>query len=208
MASRNRGAQWTRQPEQWPDWNAASPYVWVPKRALKRLQAPVWDNADRLRDEIVALLGIEPEARDAIDTVVRGTLGEWRSGEVAMAALSADPLPNLAGEGEAVTVHVPPQPRLATRLRGELRFALRQHLGEQRADLFEHFASWRLDAEFGSEAHPPSPDQFKIYSVRPSGKVYHIATKGWGGSMATTGNWRQNIPEHLHPIFEEALKKR
>ena len=198
IASRNRATQWTRPPEQWPDWNAASPYVWLPKRALKRIQAPVWDDADRLRDEIVALLGIESEARGTIDATVRRIMAEWRSAETAVATLTSEHLSNLGGEGEAVTVRVQSHPELAYRLRNELHALLEQKLGEQRAGLFEHFAEWRLDAEFGLE---------KIYSVRREGKLYRIATRGWSGSMGTMGDWRDNIPAHLHPIFAEALKQ-
>jgi hypothetical protein len=205
VASRNRSAQWTRPPEQWPDWNAASPYVWLPKRALKRMQAPVWNDTDRLRDEIVALLGIESEARGTIDETVRRIMAEWRSAETAVATLSPDHLPNLGGKGEAVTVRVQSQPELAVRLRRELHALLEQQLGEQRAGLFEHFVEWWLDGELGPEKVPPTGP--KIYSVRREGKLYHVATKGWSGSMGTSGNWRDNIPAHLHPIFAEALKQ-
>ena len=203
--SRNRSAQWTRPPEQWPDWNAASPYVWLPKGTLNRIQAPVWGEKDELRDEVVALLSIQPDARDAIDATARRIMAEWHSAEAAGATLSPDHLPNLGGKGEAVTVQVHSQPELAARLRRELHAVLEQQLGEQRAGLFEHFAEWRLDAEFGPEKNPPTGP--KIYSVRREGKLYCIATRGWSGSMGTVGDWRKNIPAHLHPIFAEALKQ-
>jgi hypothetical protein len=192
-------SRWGVPPEHWPEWNEASPYVWLSKGTFKRMQAPVWDQTDGLRDEIVALLAIQPEAREAIDATVRRLMAEWRSAETAAATLSPDHLSNLGGEGEAVTVRVQSQPELVYRMRNELHALLEQKLGEQRAGLFEHFAEWRLDAEFGLE---------KIYSVRREGKAYRIATQGWSGSMGTMGNWRDNIPAHLHPIFAEALKQR
>lgn len=204
-AARVTEVRWTTPPEHWPEWTTDSPYVWLPKSTMKRMQAPVWDGTDGLRDEIVALLAIRPDEREAIDATTRGIMAEWRSAETAAATLSTDHLSNLGGEGEAVTVQVQFQPELASRLRAELRVVLERQLGEQRAGLFEHFAGWRLDAEFGPEKIPP--DGPKVYSVRREGKQYRVATKGWGGSMGTIGDWRDTIPAHLHSIFAEALKR-
>ena len=205
-AARVTESTWNVPPQRWPDWNAGSPYVWLSKSKFKRMRAPVWDEKDGLREEIVALLCIQSEAREAIDTTVRRIMGEWRTAETAAATLSSEHLSNLAGKGAAVTVQVDAQPDLAVRLRKELHALLEQQLGEQRAELFEHFAGWRLDAEFGPEKIPPTGP--KVYSVRREGKLYHVATRGWSGSMGTSGNWRDNIPAHLHPIFDEALKQR
>lgn len=198
-------SKWAHPPEHWPEWNAASPYVWLPKNSLKRIQSPVWDDTDGLRPEAVALLAIQPEERRIIDAAVRRIMSDWRAAETAAATRSPEHLSYLGGEGEAVTVNVRTSPELAARLRKDLHGTLQEQLGEERTELFEHFAEWRLDAIFGPEKNPSiSP---KIYSVRREGKLYRIATQGWGSSSGTTGDWRDHIPPHLHPIFAEALKQ-
>ena len=116
-----------------------------------------------------------------------------------------------ANQGEPVTVRVPLQPELAARLRGEIDAVLEEQLGEQRTDLFNHFAGGSVNSVLGP-SRPPDGDSgagLKIYSIQRDGEMFNIAIDAGNERMNTMSRfWRENIPEHLHPLFEEKLEPR
>jgi hypothetical protein len=211
LAEEQSAARWNQPPATSPDWNPASPYVWLRKNSLKRIRVAALEVGGSLTDSLCTLLDIQPAARAAIETVLRRSLTEWRANETALARRSDEHLPQMrANKGEPVTVRVPLQPELSARLRGELDAVVKEQLGEQRAGLFDHFAGGAINSVLGPSR--PSGDNrgdSKIYSVQRDGEMFNIAIDA-GNERMNVGSptWRYIIPEHLHPLFEEKLEPR
>ena len=204
-------ARWNQPPASSPDWNPASPYVWLRKNSLKRIHVAALELGGSLTDSLCTLLDIQPVARAAIETVLQRGLAEWRVSEAAVARLSDEHLPQMrANKGEPVTVRVLLQPEQAARLRGELDAVLKAHLGGQRTDLFNHFAEGAISSVLGPAR--PGGDRgggSKIYSVQRDGEMFNIAIDA-GNERMNVGSptWRDIIPEHLQPLFEGKLEQR
>src|SRR5206468_3684020 len=201
--------RWIQPPATGPQWTPDSPYVWLTKPTVARLGVPAMDRDGALRDEVCALLDIQPAARTAITAVLRSVAAEWRASEALHATRSDEHQPQMRtgpGKGAPVTVAVLPDPELATRLRRQIDEVFLQNLGEQRARLLATYAEGRLDAEFGRrmlDGGEPTP---KIYSIQRDGDRFNVAFDAGGCSgNAVTRDWRELIPEHLQQFFAVAL---
>jgi hypothetical protein len=203
-------ARWTQPPASTPDWNPASPYVWLRKNSLTRIHVAALEVDASLTDSICTLLDIQPAARAAIAAVLQRGLAEWRVSEAALAQRSDEHRPQMrADKGEPVTVRVPPQPELAARLRREIDAVLEERLGEQRAALFNRFAEGAINSHLGPARPAGGEARGKVYSAQRDGEMFRIAFDVHGSSTVTWSPvWREIIPDYLHPLFEETLEPR
>jgi hypothetical protein len=202
-------ARWSQPPASPPDWNPASPYVWLRKDAVARLGVRPFNEDRSLSDQICAVLDISAAARAEIEPVLQRGFAEWRASEVALAERSGEPLLMRSNKGRPVTVRVPPQPELASRLRGEMDAVLKNQLGEQRAELFKRFAESSIDTMLGPAKPVGGEARARVYSVQRDGEMFRIGFDIYGSSTLTVSpDWRFVIPENLHPLFEGALEQR
>jgi hypothetical protein len=192
---------WAEPPAQLPAWDPASPYVWLKKEMLPQFPVQVLDDSGQLSAEVAAVLMVPPAIRQHLNGELRKLLEDSQAAETARAERTDEHLPGIAqGEGEKLTIKVPPSPEEGARLRQAFEATLRADLGEGRAALVLNTAAGWLDShfsEFGNEA--------RIVSVlrRPNG-TYDIATRA-GSSWFSTGGMTSlddYVPAHLRPLFE------
>lgn len=193
-------ARWAAPPEHLPDWNPASPYVWIPKSVLPSFPIEPFSNGGALASGLGSVLAVDPGRERALNAALSRmvTASHERQSEGVM--LSTEHLPGIADrEGDKLTVVVPGQTDEGARLRIEAEQTLRQSLGEARADLLVHWGQRWLDEQFGNPAAEPS-----VYSVlRHPNKTYALSIKTAGSWMSVDGgdSFIDYIPIHLRAWF-------
>lgn len=191
---------WTEPPARVPDWNPASPYVWLRKESLPSFPVPVFDEEGRLVAGVASVLMVPPETLRRLNGRLAGLLDGLHAEELAHAEPSDEHLPGVAeGKGERLTIKVPALPDVGARLKAEFEAALSESLGPARADLVQRTAAGWLDMHFSQFGSEPS-----IISVlrHPEG-TFNVSKKSGFSSMSVGGptDIRDYIPVHLRPLF-------
>lgn len=191
---------WSEPPARVPDWNPASPYVWLRKESLSGFPVRVFDDTGRLGAEVASVLVVSPETVRRLNDRLSGLLEDLHAAELANAKPSDEHLPDIAkGSGRKLTVRISPLPEEGARLRQEFEAALREHLGAGRAELVLRPAGHWLDSQFNQTDSEP-----RILSVaRQDDGTYHIAIKAGFGFISVGGqkDLTGYVPAHLRPLF-------
>ena len=192
---------WVEPPPVWPSWNSASPYVWLRKKDLGSLRAPVFTDAGFVRPEVAGVLVLDPHNVRTVNGLLPALLDQHRALEWAHAERVEERLPGIADDGPYVTIRVRPFAEEALRLREQFEAVLREQFGEQRADiLLESGARWMNQHFHTSESEPVS-----YSAVRHPDGTFNVSINRPRGSMSAGGaiDLKSYFPEHLVPLFEE-----
>jgi hypothetical protein len=197
-------SRWVAPPAALPDWNAESPYVWLRKEMLPKVQVSSFTDNGELRSEVAAVLTATEIQQRALNTTLPRLLAEYRAIEVATAERVIESLSGLEGDGLKVTVRIKPIPEEAAGFKPQFEATLRGELGEQRAKLLMQLSERRLNELFSFfGAEPP------VISVtrHPNGTCdINIQTCTWGLSgPAKIAEIRDKVPPHLLPFFSDML---
>ena len=197
-------SRWADPPATLPAWNAESPYVWLHKEKLPKVQLSAFNDKGELRGEVAAVLTATEIQQRTLNTTLPRLLAEYRALEAANAERVAQSVPGIDGDGLNVTLRITPMPEEGARFKQQFETALRNELGEQRANLLMQLSERRLNDLFSFfGAKPP------VISVtrHPNGTYdINIQFGSWGlsGPM-TIAEIHDKIPPHLLPLFSDVL---
>ena len=197
---------WAEPPSLLPDWNPASPYVWLSKASFPLLPIQVFDEQGQLSPEIAGLIELPPETLSQLNAHLIALLEELHKSETSRAERSDEHLAGISGaEGEKLTIKVPASNFDVGGLKQHFEVTLPEALGTGRGELVERTASDWLDShlsQFGTEP--------RIISLaRDPNGTFRIAVKE-GFSWFSTGGLTSidgYIPAHLRPLFATILDK-
>jgi hypothetical protein len=193
-------SSWVKPPPVLPEWNPASPYVWLRKDIVPLLSVPAFNDVGEIRPEAAAVLNAGQGTRVRLNKRLKELLRQYEELELAGAELLDQPLPGLGSPGPSVTVRLQ-VPEEAARLKQAFEAELRQELGDQRADLLLQTASGWINSKFGSLG-----EEAKTISVaRHDNGTYNIAVR-FAGSWMSVGGVRElteYVPSHLLPLFHD-----
>lgn len=198
---------WLAPPLALPDWNAASPYVWLRKDLLPDLDVSAFTDNGELRGEVATVLAASETQLNALNTALLRLLADYRAVEVANAERIEESLPGINGDDSKVTVQFKPMPEEGERMKQRFEAALRSELGEQRANLLMRLSEgWFHDQFSFFAAKPPTI----TVSRHPNGK-YDISIKSGDNKSfigpTTIDEIRDNIPLHLRLLFSDVLSE-
>jgi hypothetical protein len=197
-------------PDKLPDWNSASPFVWLRKELLPEFPAPAFQEDGGLLPQVAGVLLVGRDQLRELNRALQGCLARYRERELSKAEFVNDHLPGTGGEeGETLTVRVPASPEEGARAKEEFARALTDTLGEQRASLLLRLADGWLEEQFST-----SSTEARTVSValRPggSGNVTVKAGTSWL-SAGFDGSHPEQIfnyvPRHLAPLFQGLLDR-
>jgi len=203
LARVDPGSQWVVPPSASPDWNAGSPYVWLRKEILPYLAVKVFTDDGELRPEVASVLTANAQQQRALNTAPPRLLAEYRALEVANAERTDEHLPGIAGEGPKMTIRINPMPEEGARLKQEFEAALRNELGEQRADLLMKLSEGWLDSQFSRFGQVPKT----ISVIRHPDGTFNVSIQSGHSSTSVGGvpGIENHIPPHLLPLFSDVL---
>lgn len=201
--------RWATQPENLPQWNPDSPYIWIRKDIMKRLPGPAFTAAGELDGRLEPIVTLEPAQLRQLNAELRQCLEAFRAAEASNVKTTDDHLSGVGGQdGEKVTIEVTLSREAGARAKSEFEDIVRRYLGAQRADIVLTVSANWIDSEFAQ-----SNEQAKtITLVRKRNGGYDIAIRS-GGSWLSTGfpkerrdSLKYYVPPHLIPFFSELLK--
>jgi hypothetical protein len=211
LAKRDPESLWSSPPATLPEWNAESPFVWLRKEIISKLPVKAFQASGELRPEVAYVLTLAPAQQTALNAALKRCLEGYRQAETASVERLDEHLPNVAGqEGAKLTIRVTPVPEEGAQARREFEAALRNVLGDQRADLLLQVSRGWLTSEFGQP--DAKPESKTISLVRnPDGNLFlSIKTGGSSQSMGVDKNhlevMNEYLPPHLLPFFREFLE--
>jgi hypothetical protein len=196
-------SRWANPPASLPDWNSQSPYIWVPKDFLPRLQPLVFEKYGGMTREAASVLALDDPARRALDNQLRQALADYHALQVSNAQTSDQSLPDANADGPVVTVQIPAMPEEGTAFLDQIQQILQQNLGAQRAGLVTNAAADWLDNLSGQRPtvvsvtrHPDGNWGVCIRSANGS----QTSSSGIPSSYAAT-----MLPDYLLPLFADIL---
>ncbi len=202
LARRAPDSEWAERPAFLPQWNSSSPYVWLRKDLLPQLPVPVFTKTGELRDEVAAVLMIDPSERQRLEKNLEQLLGNFHELEKARATKVDQHLWDVEKAlGPKVTVKVQPLPEEGAQFKQRFLSALDQYLGPQRAGLVNQIAAGWVDEQFSQFGNEP-----KIFSMarHPDG-TFSLCIQSGGSKMSVGGPLHPSdyIPDHLMPLFAD-----
>lgn len=192
---------WALSPANLPDWNSASPYVWLRKDMLPKLPVRAFNENGALNDEVASVITLDKNQTSALNATLTNLLADYQALETAKAEKTDEHLPGIADQkGDKLTIRVQPQPEDGKRFIQQFETTLRNELGSQRADLLLQTSEIWLDQQFSQSGAEP-----KTISLlhRPDGS-YQLSIKSGSNWFSTGGPWKiikNNIPAHLRDMF-------
>ncbi len=199
----NPDAQWAEPPETLPDWNPASPFIWIPKDLLTQIPSEPFSQNGSLNPGVAEVLGISPETRKELDRLVAAGLERFRQMEFTNVYLSTNHLPGVSHiEGKKLTIELRPPPEAGPQLKEELISAFVSKLGAQRAEILmqqgrkwfvENLSAFEPESKFISVAWRPPPNAYSLTIKGPG------VWKSYGGLSDLKGL----VPDHVLPYFSE-----
>ncbi|MFN7140577.1 MAG: hypothetical protein ACK4UN_14660 [Limisphaerales bacterium] len=200
-------ARWVTPPEVLPQWNPASPYVWVQKEVMKQLHQRPFTAEGTLPMEATVVLALDPGHLKELNRLLASILAEYRKLESGTVRYTNQHLIPISPGSDALTITWNPPKDEAIRFRSAFEAILREQLGNQRTDLLLALDSGRLDEDFGQIAEGES---LKI-TVRKKDDQFDIAIQGssWLQTSAPKEylrNLEHHIPVHLRPFFSSLLE--
>lgn len=205
-ADRDSVRTWNAPPAELPQWDAESPFVWIEKALLPDFPVPVFGEDGALRDDVAAVLTLEPERARELNAKLRRVLADYRERESAAAHL----VPENATASEGTTIEQMTLRVEAPRQEGEracLRFAevLTEALGPQRGDLVLGISEGWIDQHLNADVAQPRT----ITVVREADGRFRIDTSWDGGGRGSVGgvtSLAAYVPEHLMRWFEPLVR--
>ncbi len=199
LAQLDPEVRWVAPPTELPEWNADSPYVWLRKEMLSKLQVSAFTDNGELRGEVVGVLALTDSQQHAMNASVPRLLAEWRGLEVANAERIDEPVSGPGKNDRKITVKIRPLPEEGGRLRQQVEAALRSELGEQRATLLMQLSESWLNHQFDRFGSAPKT----LSVIRHPDRKYDINIQSASGSSFQGGtvNFDKDIPAHLLPLF-------
>jgi len=184
------GAPWITPPDTLPDWNPASPYIWLSKEALAKLPIQPFDHQGKLDDNLAEILGVEPGLAEVLNSKCGEILQRRDALETELAVAS---FPGPSTKRMRLEVQFPAD--VAAELQTAFEETFRQHLGTRRAELILELGRSWIDEQF-------SPTKSVTVTLLPGDK-YEIISSGrdihrsWGGVHSLEGL----IPPHFETRF-------
>ncbi len=200
----NPESRWALPPRTWPEWDPASPYVWLRKELLPLFSVPAFDKDGSLTAETAAFLAVDKDARDGLNQRMKQVLAQYRELETRHAEVIPEPLPGMPQDGSAVTVQVRPLREEGERLKKAFESQLRDGLGEQRGELLLQSAKEWLDSTFGAASDLP----VIISAVRDTDNTFRVSIRSGTSwiSVGGTPGLASYIPAHLLPFFDALVQ--
>lgn len=206
LAQTDPSSRWSTPPDNTPDWNPESPYVWIRKDMVPRFSVPMFSKSGQLHPEVAAVLAVDRETLRQLNDQLERVTAEFHELEAARAKPTDQHLPD-SGAGTTVTVEVPALTEDGARFESQFEVALNEYLGPQRGALVIRSADSWLDTQFSAAGREP-----RIISLT------HHAQGGWNVSIKSGQSWfsagvakdypnmiQEYIPPHLLPLFKDAL---
>lgn len=196
--------EWSQPPKGVSSWSPSSPFVWIEKAMLSELPIQPFDDSGALDSGAGEVLAIPPEQIAALNRKAMALLADYRDQE-ATRAVRVSPSADSSGEPpdpESVVVRVEPDPEAARKMKAEFLATMREHFGQQRADLLEQAAAeW-----VGSQTGGTEPIAKTITVARTPDGLYQITVKTGTSWMSTAAlSFENYVPEHLRSFFAPLL---
>ena len=195
-------------PTNLPAWTPESPYIWLEKPLLKRMQLTVFLPDGDLTPIATEVLAVETVEAKRLGQTLKRIVAEHRRQETARARVVQEHLPQIAKEeGHKFTLRIEPLAEISTNLRREFEAALAQQLGTQRVELFKRSIQPGLSDLFGRQA---SQVRTMSFVLLPSGLFQMAEDRGNAGTSVSCcfPDIRPTVPEHLHHLIPpEFLEK-
>ncbi|MFO1458627.1 MAG: hypothetical protein U1G08_04400 [Verrucomicrobiota bacterium] len=192
--------RWAAPPEQLPDWNPGSPYVWISKSVLPSFPIEPFSEGGALMSGLGSVLAVDSDRESVLNATLSRLVTAAHERESEGVMLSNEHLSGIGDRpGDKLTVVVPSHTDEGARMRAEAEQTLRQSLGAARADLLLHWGQRWLEKQFGNPAAEPS-----VYSVlRHPDDTYALTIKNGGSWMSVDGgnSFIDYIPIHLRAWF-------
>jgi hypothetical protein len=195
-------------PTNLPAWTPESPYIWLEKPLLKRMQLTVFLPNGDLTPTATEFFAMETDEAKSLRQTLKRIVAEHRRRETARARVEQDHLPQIAMEkGQKFTLHIEPLADVFTDLRREFEAALTLQLGTQRVELLKRSIQPGLSDLFGRQA---SQVRTRSFVLLPSGLFQMAEDRGNAGTSVSCcfPDIRPMVPEHLHHLIPpEFLEK-
>ena len=201
LAQADPEVRWVAPPTELPEWNADSPYVWLRKEMLSKLQVSAFTDNGELRGEVAGVLTLTESQQHALNASLPRLIAEYRALEVANAERIDEPMSGPGKNDRKVTVQIRPMPEEGGRLRQQFEAALRSELGEQRANLLMQLSEAWLNHQFNRFGTEPKT----LSVIRHPNNTYDISSKSASGNSFVGGtvNFDKDIPAYLLPLFSD-----
>lgn len=181
---------WVAPPEVHPDWNRASPYIWIPRESLTQLPLQPFGQLGALDREVAEVLGVDPDLSKQLHAACSDILRRRETLEMELAVAS---FPESSTNRMQLEVQFPSE--AAAKLQSSFAATLRKHLGAQRADLILTLGRSWIDEQF-------SPSKSVTVTLLPGDK-FEISSSGGGifrsvGGISTLEGY---MPPHFAARF-------
>ena len=188
-------------PTNLPAWTPESPYIWLEKPLLKRMQITVFLPDGDLTPTATEFFAMETDEAKSLGQTLKRIVDEHRRQETARARVVQEHLPQIAKEeGHKFTLRIEPLAEISTNLKREFEAALAQQLGTQRVELLKRSIQPGLSDLFGRQA---SQVRTMSFVLLPSGLFQMAQQRGELGTFVSCcfPDIRPMVPEHLHHLI-------
>ena len=188
-------------PTNLPAWTPESPYIWLEKPLLKRMQITVFLPDGDLTPTATEFFAMETDEAKSLGQTLKRIVDEHRRQETARARVVQEHLPQIAKEeGHKFTLRIEPLAEISTNLKREFEAALAQQLGTQRVELLKRSIQPGLSDLFGRQA---SQVRTMSFVLLPSGLFQMAQQRGELGTFVSCcfPDIRPTVPEHLHHLI-------
>ena len=194
-------------PTNLPAWTPESPYIWLEKPLLKRMQITVFLPDGDLTPTATEFFAMETDEAKSLGQTLKRIVDEHRRQETARARVVQEHLPQIAKEeGHKFTLRIEPLAEISTNLKREFEAALAQQLGTQRVELLKRSIQPGLSDLFGRQA---SQVRTMSFVLLPSGLFQMAQQRGELGTFVSCcfPDIRPTVPEHLHHLIPPEFLK-
>ena len=194
-------------PTNLPAWTPESPYIWLEKPLLKRMQITVFLPDGDLTPTATEFFAMETDEAKSLGQTLKRIVDEHRRQETARARVVQEHLPQIAKEeGHKFTLRIEPLAEISTDLKREFEAALAQQLGTQRVELLKRSIQPGLSDLFGRQA---SQVRTMSFVLLPSGLFQMAQQRGELGTFVSCcfPDIRPTVPEHLHHLIPPEFLK-
>ena len=203
-------SRWATPPASLPEWNVASPYIWLPKSAVPELPIEIFGKNGELREEVLQVLAVTPAQKQEIKEKLASILKEYHQLELSHVEYSNDHLIRGKQDDTAITIKVPRMDEEGDRYKQQFVQVLGSILGEQRTSLILKTGESWVDDQFAqNNRYIKKEDATKtITLLRRSDGNLELSIHGANSSFGTGGPMvGESIPDHLRPLFSDLLNQ-
>lgn len=177
---------WINPPDTLPDWNPASPYIWLSKESLAELPIQPFAYHGKLDGTLAEILGIDAELAEELHSRCSDIFRRREALETELAVAS---FPGPSTNRMHLEVQFPAN--VAAELQGAFEGTFRQYLGTRRAELILALGRSWIDEQF-------SPTKSVTVTLLPGDK-YEISSS-FGGVFRSFGGV-PSLDGHMPPHF-------